>query len=140
MFHLTTLLYNFYFIFRCRYLMIFKKLILKTYPLSTPKVGVLNVEFALKLRIYRSLKSLICLKWIIYLLCFMLIGHIKILIWVIRRLPIPLLYIGLTWEFNQLKANDFFNRKYVFGLVGFHGNRCIPKKSFLPKINFLLFC
>ena len=24
---------------------------------STPKVGVLNVEFALKLRIYRSLKS-----------------------------------------------------------------------------------
>jgi len=26
------------------------------------KVGVLNVEFALKLRIYRSLKSLICLK------------------------------------------------------------------------------
>jgi len=31
---------------------------------STPKVEVLNVEFALKLRIYRSLKSLICLKWI----------------------------------------------------------------------------
>ena len=29
---------------------------------STPIVGVLNVEFALKLRIYRSLKSLICLK------------------------------------------------------------------------------
>ena len=28
---------------------------------STP-VGVLNVEFALKLRIYRSLNSLICLK------------------------------------------------------------------------------
>ena len=31
-----------------------KKLILKTYP-STPKVGVFNVEFALKLRICRSL-------------------------------------------------------------------------------------
>ena len=31
---------------------------------STPKVRVLNVEFTLKLRIYRSLKSLICLKWI----------------------------------------------------------------------------
>ena len=28
----------------------------------SPKVGVLNVEIALKLRIYRSLKSLICLK------------------------------------------------------------------------------
>jgi len=32
--------------------------------LSTPKVVVLNVEFVLKLRIYRSLKSLICLKLI----------------------------------------------------------------------------
>jgi len=31
---------------------------------STPKVEVLNVEFALKLRIYRSLKSVICLKLI----------------------------------------------------------------------------
>jgi len=31
---------------------------------ETPKVGVMNVEFALKLRIYRSLKSLLCLKWI----------------------------------------------------------------------------
>jgi len=31
---------------------------------STPKVGVLNIEFVFKLRIYRSLKSLICLKWI----------------------------------------------------------------------------
>ena len=29
---------------------------------STPKVGVYNVEFALKLRIYRSLKSFIRLK------------------------------------------------------------------------------
>ena len=29
---------------------------------STPKVEVLNVEIALKLGIYRSLKSLICLK------------------------------------------------------------------------------
>ena len=29
---------------------------------STPKVGVLNIEFALKLRIYRSLKRFICLK------------------------------------------------------------------------------
>ena len=29
---------------------------------STPKSGVLNVEFALKLRIYRLLKSEICLK------------------------------------------------------------------------------
>ena len=28
----------------------------------TPKVGVLNVEFALDLRIYKSLKSLDCLK------------------------------------------------------------------------------
>ena len=32
--------------------------------ISTPKLGVLKVEFALKLRIYRSLKSCICLKWI----------------------------------------------------------------------------
>ena len=31
---------------------------------STPKVGVLYIEFALKLRIYRSLKRLTCLKWI----------------------------------------------------------------------------
>ena len=31
---------------------------------STPKVGVLNVEFALNLRIYRFLKSFKCLKWI----------------------------------------------------------------------------
>ena len=31
---------------------------------STPKVGVLNVEFALNFRIYRSLKSFTCLKWI----------------------------------------------------------------------------
>ena len=31
---------------------------------STPKLGVLNIEFALKLRIYRFLKSLICLKLI----------------------------------------------------------------------------
>ena len=31
---------------------------------STPKVGVLNIELALKLRIYRSLKCLIYLKWI----------------------------------------------------------------------------
>jgi len=37
----------------------FKKL---SENVSTPKVGVLNVEFALKLRIYRSFKSLICLK------------------------------------------------------------------------------
>ena len=29
-----------------------------------PKVGILNVEFALKLRIYRSLKSLVRPKWI----------------------------------------------------------------------------
>jgi len=32
---------------------------------STPKSGVLNVEFALILRIYRLLKSEICLKWIL---------------------------------------------------------------------------
>ena len=32
--------------------------------ISTPKEEVLNIAFALKLRIYRSLKSLICLKWI----------------------------------------------------------------------------
>ena len=32
---------------------------------TTPKAGVLNVEFVLKLRIYRSLKSLIFLKWIL---------------------------------------------------------------------------
>ena len=31
---------------------------------SILKVGVLNVEFALQLRIYKSLKSLICIKWI----------------------------------------------------------------------------
>ena len=37
---------------------------MKTYSesVSTPKSGVLNVEFALKLRNYRSLKSEICLK------------------------------------------------------------------------------
>ena len=32
---------------------------------STPKSGVLNVDFALKFRIYRLLKSGICLKWIL---------------------------------------------------------------------------
>jgi len=32
--------------------------------ISTPKVGVLNVEFALKLMIYRSLKNFICLNLI----------------------------------------------------------------------------
>ena len=32
---------------------------------STPKVVVLNVEFALKLSIYRSLRRFICLKWIL---------------------------------------------------------------------------
>ena len=31
---------------------------------STLKVGVLNVEFALDFRIYRSFKSVLCLKWI----------------------------------------------------------------------------
>ena len=31
---------------------------------STPKVGVFNIEFALKRRIYRSSKILICLKGI----------------------------------------------------------------------------
>ena len=36
--------------------------ILKMYP---PKSTILNVDFGLKLRIYRSLKSLICLKWIL---------------------------------------------------------------------------
>ena len=46
-----------------------KLLAFSLYPLSfflyCPfKVGVLKVEFALKLKIYRSLKSLICLKWI----------------------------------------------------------------------------
>jgi len=43
----------------------FKKLIIKktnSENVSTPKVGVLKDEFALKLRIKRSLKSLICLK------------------------------------------------------------------------------
>ena len=54
------LLYNFYFIFRRRYLIIKKET--NSENVSTPKVGVLNVEFALKLRIYRYLKSLICLK------------------------------------------------------------------------------
>ena len=58
--HLIRLLYNFYFIFRCRYLIIFKKN--NSESVSTPKSGVLNVEFALKLRIYRSLKGEICLK------------------------------------------------------------------------------
>ena len=39
----------------------------KTNPenVSYPKVGVLNVEFVLKLRIYSFLKSLICLKLIL---------------------------------------------------------------------------
>jgi len=32
--------------------------------ISTPKVGVVNIEFTLKIRIHRSLKSFICLKWI----------------------------------------------------------------------------
>ena len=32
---------------------------------STPKSGVVNVEFTLKLKIYRLLKSEICLKWIL---------------------------------------------------------------------------
>ena len=45
-----------------RYLIISKKQFWKRVH-SRPKVGVLNVDFALKLRIYRSLKSLICLKY-----------------------------------------------------------------------------
>ena len=53
-------MYNFYFTFRCRSLINKRKA--NSENLSTPKVGVLNVKFALKLRIYRSLKSLICLK------------------------------------------------------------------------------
>jgi len=44
-----SLLYYFYFIFRRRCLMIFKKPILKTYPL---KFMILNVDFALKLSNY----------------------------------------------------------------------------------------
>jgi len=52
---------DFYFIFLCRYLVIKKN---DSENVSTPKVGVLNVKFALKHRICRSLKSLICLKWI----------------------------------------------------------------------------
>ena len=32
---------------------------------ATPKSGVLNDEFAIKLRIYRLLNSEICLKWIL---------------------------------------------------------------------------
>ena len=32
---------------------------------DSKNVGVFNVEFALKLMIYRSLKSFICLKWIL---------------------------------------------------------------------------
>ena len=51
LYHLIRLLYNFYFILCRRYLVILKKPILKAYP---PKSTILNVEFALKLRIYRS--------------------------------------------------------------------------------------
>ena len=60
--NLIRLLYNFYFFFRCRYLIIKKKT--NSENVSNPKVGVLNIEFALKLRIYRSLESFIRLKWI----------------------------------------------------------------------------
>ena len=59
------------------------------------------------------MKWVFCTQYNTQLLCFMFIGHIKILILVKSRLPIPLLFIGLTWEFNQLKANDFFNRTCV---------------------------
>ena len=45
-----------------RYLIIEKKQFWKRY---SPKSTILNVDFALKLRIYRSLKSVICLKWIL---------------------------------------------------------------------------
>jgi len=38
-----------------------KKTILKMYP---PKLMILNVDFALKLSNFRSLKRVICLKWI----------------------------------------------------------------------------
>jgi len=53
--HLIRLLYNFNFIFRRRYIVILKNQILKTYPL---KSTISNVDFALKLKIYRSLKVL----------------------------------------------------------------------------------
>jgi len=47
--------------FLCHCYLIIKKT--KFENRSTPKVGVLNVEFVLELRINRSLKSVICLKW-----------------------------------------------------------------------------
>ena len=53
------LLKNFYHIFRRRYLIIFKKPILKTYP---PKFMILNVDIALKLSNHTSLNRFKCLK------------------------------------------------------------------------------
>ena len=60
--HLIRLLYNFYFIFRFRYLIIKKKTILKTNP---PKFMISNVDFALKLSNYTSWKRFVSLKWIL---------------------------------------------------------------------------
>ena len=64
---LIRLLYNIYFIFRCRYLITKKT---NSENVSTLKVGVLYVEFALKLRI-KNVEIYIILKngsWDIYLL------------------------------------------------------------------------
>ena len=52
------IIYTLFFVFVIYYL---KKLILKLKRINT-QVGVLSVEYALKLRIYKSLKSSICLK------------------------------------------------------------------------------
>ena len=60
--YMTSVVYcrTFFYILYRRYLIIKKKT--NSENVSTPKVGVLNAEFALKLMIYRSLKSEICLK------------------------------------------------------------------------------
>ena len=60
--NLFSLLYNFYFIFRRRYLIIKEKIDAEKYP---PKFMILNVDFALKLSNYTSWKRFICLKWIL---------------------------------------------------------------------------
>ena len=60
--HLISLLYNFYLIFRRRYLIIWKKPILKTYP---SKFMIFNVDYALKLSNFTSWKRFTCLKWML---------------------------------------------------------------------------
>ena len=52
--HQIRLLYNLYFIFRCCYLITKKT---NSENVTTPKVGFLNAEFAIKLWIYGYFKS-----------------------------------------------------------------------------------